>query len=135
MKLLIVTRCSACPFFEDSPLKKLGGLFVEVLLADSQHGLCCLLPSGEYLSSADLKIGLPPGSRACRRRAAARESAISPCRGRQAYDPRRLPAKAGRGDRRGRGRQLIATHGESSVPSRWWRHTTGPPKKKWAKVR
>jgi len=60
-KLLVISRCSACPFFEDSPLKTHGGLFVAALLADSQHGLCCLLPSGEYLPSADLKIGLPPG--------------------------------------------------------------------------
>jgi hypothetical protein len=59
--LLVVTHCSACPFFEDSPLKALGGVFTQALLADSQHGLCCLLPSGEYLPSTDLKIGLPPG--------------------------------------------------------------------------
>ena len=60
-KLLVVTRCSACPFFEDSPLK--GGLFgilSSALLADSQRGICCLLPSGEHLPSADVKIGLPP---------------------------------------------------------------------------
>jgi hypothetical protein len=60
-KLLVVTRCSACPFFEDSLLKTFGGLLATALLADSQHGLCCILPSGEYLPSADLKIGLPPG--------------------------------------------------------------------------
>jgi hypothetical protein len=61
MKLLVVTRCSACPFFEDSPLKKFGGILVAVLMPDSQHGLCNILPSGEFLSSADLQIGLPPG--------------------------------------------------------------------------
>ena len=61
-KLLVVTRCSACPFFEDSPLKAgLLGIIGSVLLADSQHGHCCLLPSDEFLPSADLKIGLPPG--------------------------------------------------------------------------
>jgi hypothetical protein len=60
-KLLVITRCSACPFFEDSPLKVLGGVLVAALLADSRHGLCNILPSGEYLPSADLKIGLPPG--------------------------------------------------------------------------
>jgi hypothetical protein len=60
-KLLVITRCSACPFFEDSPLKTHGGLLFGVLLSDSQHGLCGILPSGEYLPSADIKIGLPPG--------------------------------------------------------------------------
>lgn len=60
-KLLVVTRCSACPFFEDSPLKTVGGIFTAVLLADAQHGICDILPSGEFLASADLKIGLPPG--------------------------------------------------------------------------
>lgn len=61
-KLLVVTRCSTCPFFEDSPLKTgLLGIVGEVLLADSQHGICCILPSGEYLPSCDLKLGLPPG--------------------------------------------------------------------------
>ena len=84
MKLLIVTRCSACPFFEDSPLKKLGGLFVEVLLADSQHGLCCLLPSGEYLSSADLKIGLPPGPER-----AAEEPRLAKARSRRVVEDKR----------------------------------------------
>lgn len=60
-KLFIVTRCSACPFFEDSPLKNLGGFLTQALLADSQHGICDLLPSGEIIRSVDLKIGLPPG--------------------------------------------------------------------------
>ena len=61
MKLLVITRCSACPFFEDSPIKGLFGIFTQALLADSHHGICSLLPSGEYLPSADIKIGLPPG--------------------------------------------------------------------------
>jgi hypothetical protein len=62
VKLLVVTRCSACPFFEDSPLKNgLLGILGSALLADSQHGICCLLPSGEFLPSTDIKIGLPPG--------------------------------------------------------------------------
>lgn len=61
-KLHVITRCSACPFFEDSPLKTgLLGILGTVLLSDSQHGLCCVLPSGEFLPSADLKIGLPQG--------------------------------------------------------------------------
>jgi len=60
-KLLVITRCSACPFFEDSPLKKFGGILIEALMSDSQHGLCNILPSGEFLPSVDLKIGLPPG--------------------------------------------------------------------------
>lgn len=61
-KLLVVPRCSACPFFEDSPLKTgLLGIIGTALLADSQHGICCLLPSGEFLPSADLKLGLRPG--------------------------------------------------------------------------
>jgi hypothetical protein len=60
-KLLVITRCSACPFYEDSPLKTHLGLIAKVLLADTQYGLCCILPSGEYLPSADIKIGLPPG--------------------------------------------------------------------------
>lgn len=61
MKLL-VTRCSACPFFEDSPLKNgLLGILCGVLLADSQHGICCILPSGEHLPTTDIQIGLPPG--------------------------------------------------------------------------
>lgn len=59
-KLLVVTRCAACPFFEDNPLKKVG-ILAAVLLTDSQYGICDLLPSGEFLASADLKIGLPPG--------------------------------------------------------------------------
>jgi len=60
--LLVVPRCSACPFFEDSPLKSgLLGILGNALLADSQHGICCLLPSGEFLPSTDIKIGLPPG--------------------------------------------------------------------------
>jgi hypothetical protein len=62
VKLLVVDRCSACPFFEDSPLKTgLLGVIGAALLADSQHGICCLSPAGEFLPSADLKIGLPPG--------------------------------------------------------------------------
>jgi hypothetical protein len=61
-KLLVVTRCAACPFFEDSPLKTgLLGILGTVLLTDSQHGICCMLPSGEFLPSTNLKIGLPPG--------------------------------------------------------------------------
>ena len=61
-KLLVVTRCAICPFFEDSPLKTFGGILTAALLADSQHGICNILPSGEYLPTADLKIGLPRGS-------------------------------------------------------------------------
>lgn len=60
-KLLVVSRCSACPFFEDSPLKSGLGILGKTLLADYQHGICCLLPSGEFLPSTDIKIGLPPG--------------------------------------------------------------------------
>jgi hypothetical protein len=60
-RLLVVTRCSACPFFEDSPLKRGLGILGSALLADSQDGICCLLPSGEFLPTADIKIGLPPG--------------------------------------------------------------------------
>jgi hypothetical protein len=60
-KKILVTRCSACPFFEDSPLKNLGGIFTQALLADAQYGICDLLPSGEVIRSVDLKIGLPPG--------------------------------------------------------------------------
>jgi hypothetical protein len=62
VKLLVVAHCSACPFFEDSPLKTgLLGIFGSALLADSQHGICTILPSGEFLPSTDIKIGLPPG--------------------------------------------------------------------------
>lgn len=61
MKLLVITRCSACPFFEDSPLKTLGGAIFSLLLTDEHHGICNILPSGEFLPSVDLKIGLPPG--------------------------------------------------------------------------
>lgn len=61
MKLLVVTRCSTCPFFEDSPLKTFGGLLVQALMTDSQAGLCNLLPSGDFLPTTDLKPGLPPG--------------------------------------------------------------------------
>jgi len=60
-KLFVITRCSACPFFEDSLLKTFGGPLLGAVLADSQHGLCNILQSGEYLPSTDLKIGLPPG--------------------------------------------------------------------------
>ncbi len=63
-KCLVVTHCSACPFFEDSPLKKLGGLgglITAAIMGDSQHGICNLLPSDEFVPSTDLKIGLPPG--------------------------------------------------------------------------
>jgi hypothetical protein len=60
-KLLVITHCAACPFFEDSPLKTFGGLLVRALMTESQTGLCNLLPSGKYLPSADLKLGLPPG--------------------------------------------------------------------------
>jgi len=61
VKLLVVTRCSTCPFFEDSLVKSALGIIGTALLSDSQHGICCILPSGEYLPSADIKIGLPPG--------------------------------------------------------------------------
>jgi hypothetical protein len=57
-KLLVVTRCSACPFFEDSTSRIFGLL---APLASSQGGLCNLLPSGEFLPSTDIVIGLPPG--------------------------------------------------------------------------
>jgi len=60
-KLLVVTHCSACPFFEEGTLKKLGGVLIAALMPDSQHGICNLLPSDEFLPSGDLKIGLPPG--------------------------------------------------------------------------
>lgn len=60
-KLVVVTRCSTCPFFEDSPIKKLGGVLVAALMPDYLGGLCNILPSGEYLPSADLQVGLPPG--------------------------------------------------------------------------
>ncbi len=60
-KKIFVSRCSACPFFEDSPLKNLGGILTQALLADSHHGICDVLPSGEIIRSVDLKIGLPPG--------------------------------------------------------------------------
>lgn len=60
-KLLIVPRCSACPFFEDDPVKVLGGIFTQALLSDSLNGLCNILPSGEFLPSTDLKLGLPSG--------------------------------------------------------------------------
>lgn len=86
-KLLVVTRCSACPFFEDSPLKTLGGVLVSALLAESQHGLCCILPSGEYLPSADLKIGLPPGPER-----AAEEPRFAKARSRRVvHDKRTIP--------------------------------------------
>ena len=61
VKLLVVTHCSACPFFEDSPLKTFGGILVQALMTDSHTGLCNLLPSGNFLPSTDLKRGLPPG--------------------------------------------------------------------------
>lgn len=60
-KKIFVTRCSACPFFEDSPIKNLGGIFTQVLLSDDHHGICNVLPSGEVIRSVDVKIGLPPG--------------------------------------------------------------------------
>lgn len=61
-KLLVITRCSACPFFEDNPLKTgIFGIVGKALLADSQHGICCILPSGEFLPSSDLNTGLPAG--------------------------------------------------------------------------
>ena len=60
-KLLVVTHCAACPFFEDSALKTFGGVLVRALMTESQTGLCNLLPSGDYLPSNDLKMGLPPG--------------------------------------------------------------------------
>lgn len=61
LKLLVITRCSECPFFEDNPIKAIGGILTGALLADSQHGVCNILPTGEFLPPADLKIGLPPG--------------------------------------------------------------------------
>ena len=61
VKLAVVTRCSACPFFEDSPLKKLGGVLVAALLPDAVGGVCNILPSGDYLPANDLQLGLPPG--------------------------------------------------------------------------
>ncbi len=42
-------------------VKTLGGVLTKALLAGSQQGLCALLPSGDFLPSTDLKIGLPPG--------------------------------------------------------------------------
>ena len=60
-KLFVITHCAVCPFFEDSPLKKVGGIFTAALLADTQYGLCNILPSGEFLPIADLKLGLPSG--------------------------------------------------------------------------
>lgn len=62
MKLLVVTHCSACPFFEEGALKKLGGVLVAALMPDTHHGVCNLLPSGEFLPSNDIKLGLPPGA-------------------------------------------------------------------------
>lgn len=59
-KLLVVSRCSACPFFEDNPVKSALGILGTALLTD-ERGICCLLPSGEFLPSTDIKIGLPPG--------------------------------------------------------------------------
>lgn len=61
MKLHVVERCAACPFFEESPIKRALGLFTAALLADSKSGLCNVLPSGAVLSPADLRLGLPPG--------------------------------------------------------------------------
>jgi len=61
IKLHVVTRCSLCPFFEDSPIKRIGGVFTAALLADSEYGLCNLLPNGDVFPTNDLKIGLPPG--------------------------------------------------------------------------
>lgn len=61
MKRLVVTRCSACPLFEDSQLKTLGGILTQALMLDVHHGICNLLPSGEYVAITDIKIGLPPG--------------------------------------------------------------------------
>ena len=93
-KPLVITHCAACPFFEDSPLKKVGGIFTAALLADTQYGLCNILPSGEFLPIADLKIGLPPGpARQAEepRFAKARSRRIG--RG-QADDPERLSAPA-----------------------------------------
>lgn len=60
-KLLVVTRCSACPFFEDGPLGKLGGLLVKALMTEARTGLCNLLPSGDFVPTNDLRPGLPPG--------------------------------------------------------------------------
>jgi hypothetical protein len=61
VKVLVVTRCSTCPFFEDDPIKAIGGVLTAALMADSQRGVCSLLPSGKYVATADFKIGLPPG--------------------------------------------------------------------------
>ena len=59
--LLVVTRCSVCPFFEDDPIKAIGGVLTAAIMADSQRGVCGVLPSGEYVPTGDFKIGLPPG--------------------------------------------------------------------------
>ena len=86
-KLLVVTRCSACPFFEDSPLKTFGGLLVRALMTESQTGICTLLPSGDFLPSADLKIGLLPGPER-----EAEEPRFAQARSRRVvYDKRTIP--------------------------------------------
>jgi len=83
---LVVTRCSACPFFEDNPLKTgLLGILGTALLADSQHGICCVLPSGEFLPSTDLKIGLPPGPAR-----AAEEPRLAKARSRRVVEDKRV---------------------------------------------
>lgn len=87
VKLLVITRCSTCPFFEDSPLKTFGGLLVQALMTDSQSGLCNLLPSGDFLPSHDLKPGLPPGPER-----QAEEPRFAQARSRRViYDKRSIP--------------------------------------------
>ncbi len=83
-KLLVVARCSACPFFEDDPFKSIGGILTSVLLSDSQRGICCILPSGEYLPSVDLKVGLPPGPER-----AAEEPRLAKARSRRVIEDKR----------------------------------------------
>lgn len=88
-RLLVVTRCSACPFFEDSPLKTFGGLLVAALMTESKSGLCNLLPSGDvaFLPSADLQLGLPPGPER-----EAEEPRLARARSRRiVYDKRTIP--------------------------------------------
>jgi hypothetical protein len=87
VKLLVVPRCSVCPFFEDSPIKTFGGLLVRALMTESQSGLCNLLPSGDFLPSADLKMGLPPGPER-----EAEEPRFAQARSRRVvYDKRTIP--------------------------------------------
>lgn len=86
-KLLVVPRCAACPFFEDIPVKTFGGILARVLMTDSQAGLCNLLPSGDFLPSADLRLGLPPGPGR-----SAEESRFAQARSRRViYDKHTIP--------------------------------------------